>query len=98
MAKDNETIPDGLINPVIPSFSASDPLRDFKAADAFMTEILSFHLRVWQSWFVTVMTPHRIEILPLAGASPSDLPTRRRIKSPGGVKAGADKQKPDSGK
>lgn len=98
MAKDNETIPEQPIDPVPPSLPAYGPLHDFKAVDAFMTEMLSFQLRIWQSWFVTFMTPHRIEILPLAGASPSDLPTRRRVTSAGGVRAGASKQKPNSDK
>lgn len=52
------------------------PMRDFATFDSAMTDILSLQLRFLQMWFVAVMSPHRVEGLPLAGASQHDLPAK----------------------
>ena len=56
-------------------------LPDYAAVDAALTALLSVNLRLWQTWFVSMMTPHRIEGLPLAGASQHDLPKKPARRS-----------------
>lgn len=52
------------------------PFVGLSAMDGVLDSLLSAHLRLCRFWFLALLNPHKIDGLPLAGASRHDLPAR----------------------